>query len=393
MAHEHGGHGHGHRGSRPWRRPMVARDPAETHRVATPLELLFDLCVVVAVAQAAATLHHGIAHGHGWLAIGFLMAFFAIWWAWMSFTWFASAYDTDDVPYRLLVLVQIAGVLTIAAGVPRAAAQDMDVVTIGYAIMRVGLIALWLRAAASDPERRQTASRYAIGIAVSQVAWVSMIWIPDGARSAIFPMAIVVELLVPIWAERPKWTTWHPHHIAERYGLLTLIVLGESVLASTLAIQAAVGAGGLDGGMISIIAGGLVTLFAMWWIYFDEPATLEAASTAATFVWGYGHYAVFAGAAATGAGIAVVVDAETGAAHLARWQVGAAISVPVAVYLVAVWLVLLRPRTAGTARSAAHPLAAALVLAAGLTPAPLPVIAGILVALVALTTAHRHRAG
>ena len=100
---------------------MEGRDPDEPHRAATPLELFFDLCFVVAVAQAAVALHHELADGHlieG--TVAYLMVFFAIWWAWMGFTWFASAYDTDDVLYRLLTFFQIAGVLVIAAGVPRA---------------------------------------------------------------------------------------------------------------------------------------------------------------------------------------------------------------------------------------------------------------------------------
>ena len=80
------------------------------------------------------------------------MVFFAIWWAWMNFTWFASAYDNDDVLYRLGVFVQIAGVLILAAGVPRAfASASFAIVTLGYAVMRVGLVSLWLRAARRRP--------------------------------------------------------------------------------------------------------------------------------------------------------------------------------------------------------------------------------------------------
>ena len=98
---------------------MRRRDPDEQHRASTPLELLFDLTFVVAVAQVAAELAHGIADDHARPSslLSYLMVFFAIWWAWMNFTWFASAYDTDDVPYRLLTLVQMAGVLVFAAGI------------------------------------------------------------------------------------------------------------------------------------------------------------------------------------------------------------------------------------------------------------------------------------
>src|SRR5688572_2216072 len=111
--------------------PMRGRD-AHEDRTATPLELFFDLVIVVAVAIAAAALHHDLAADHigeGILAYG--MTFFAIWWAWMSFSWFATAYDTDDVPYRLAVFVQMAGAVIMAAGIARAFEhQDWAVVTL-----------------------------------------------------------------------------------------------------------------------------------------------------------------------------------------------------------------------------------------------------------------------
>jgi hypothetical protein len=94
------------RPARPWHRVMAPRDPHQAHRASTPLELLFDLSFVVAVSFAAIGLHHGIVEGDAARSVGSsLMAFFAIWWAWMNFTWFASAYDTDDGIYRFTLLV------------------------------------------------------------------------------------------------------------------------------------------------------------------------------------------------------------------------------------------------------------------------------------------------
>src|SRR3954463_2690151 len=145
---------------------MLARATDEDHRVSTPLELLFDLTFVVAVSQAAASLAHGLGEGHtGRALLGYVLVFFAIWWAWMNFTWFASSYDTDDVPYRLLTLLQMGGVLVLAAGVPAALDHgDYLGVTVGYLVMRVGLVVLWLRASREDPDGRRTAHRYAAGI-------------------------------------------------------------------------------------------------------------------------------------------------------------------------------------------------------------------------------------
>jgi low temperature requirement protein LtrA len=318
---------------------MQGRDRDELHRAATPLELLFDLCFVVAVAQAAARLHHGLAVAHtGPALLGYVMVFFAIWWAWMNFTWFASAYDTDDVPYRLLTFLQITGVLVLAAGVPAAFDDhDFTAVTIGYVIMRVALVAQWSRAAWEDPAGRRTDLRYAVGVSVVQVSWLIRLALPDPWGWAGFPLLVGLELAVPIWAEQAGGpTSWHPEHIAERYSLFTLIVLGEVVLAATVAVQAAA-EHGLSGSLLALAAGGLLLVFGMWWIYFKRPAHPGLrASPSAAFVWGYGHYAVFAAVAALGAGLQVVVETTTHEAGLGEAAAAFAVGLPVAVFLVLV---------------------------------------------------------
>src|SRR4051812_16620960 len=116
--------------------PMRGRSATEPHRASSPLELLYDLTFVVGVSSIAAKLVHGIAGGNaGGTIVLYLMVFFAIWWAWINFTWFASAYDTDDALYRVFTLVQMAGVLVIAAGVSDRV--DFRAIVIGYVIMRV----------------------------------------------------------------------------------------------------------------------------------------------------------------------------------------------------------------------------------------------------------------
>ncbi len=96
---------------------MRARDPDEAHRAATPLELLFDLTFVVAVAAVVPELAHAVVDDHPIEGVvGYILVFFGIWWAWMNFTWFASAFDCDDALYRVLTMVQMGGVLVLAAG-------------------------------------------------------------------------------------------------------------------------------------------------------------------------------------------------------------------------------------------------------------------------------------
>jgi len=326
---------------RPWHIRMTGRDPGEPHRVATPLELLFDLCFVVAVAQAAAGLHHELADGliaHG--VITYLAVFFAIWWPWMNFTWFASAYDTDDVQYRLLTFVQIAGVLVVAAGVPAVyESADFTVMVIGYVIMRIALVAQWLRAAREDPVGRPVALRFAIAIALIQIGWVLRLaigWSEVGFLS--FLVLGLLELAVPAWAERSgRETPWHGGHVVERYGLFTIIVLGECVLSATTATQAAFEAGGNIGPLLMVAIGGLLLVFALWWSYFKhEPDVGHHRTLRSMITWGYGHYFVFAAVAALGAGLAVATDTTLDAADLVPAVAAATVAIPVVVFLVAV---------------------------------------------------------
>jgi low temperature requirement protein LtrA len=373
---------------------MLPRDSDEAHRASTPLELLFDLCFVVAVAQVSNEMHHYLAHGDAASVLPtYVAVFFAIWWAWMSFTWFASAYDTDDVAYRIATLVQITGALVLAAGVPRAFEHhDFAIIVAGYTIMRVGLISQWLRAAYGHAEGRSTALRYAVGLASSQALWLGWLFLPAAWQMVVFPALALYDVATPPWAERRRAIGWHPHHIAERYGLFTLIVLGESILAATLAVQSALDEHQAGVGLFAVAGGGLLTVFAMWWLYFAKPAhEFLTASNRASYLWGYGHYFVFASAAGVGAGIAVNVDLVSHHAEGITAAVAAAtITVPVAIFLLVLWLLQVRPHQAGRRQDALYPLTALLVL--GATPiggAGLPVlVTGILLAgMVAVGTA------
>jgi low temperature requirement protein LtrA len=359
---------------------MSPRDPTESHRASTPLELFFDLTFVVAIAQASASLHHGLVDGHASDAlIGFPLVFFGIWWAWMNFSWFASAYDTDDAPYRLAVFVQVVGVLILAAGIPRAFEhRDYGAITGGYVVMRLGMVALWLRAAASDLTGRRTAERYAIGIAAVQVLWVARLGLPDSWLLPSFLALVAAELSVPLWAESAARTAWHPRHIAERYGLFTIIVLGESLVAATMGVQAALDSDSTFGDLAAVMVGGILLVCSMWWLYFDMPAhhVVDRARRAfdehvsGAFAWGYGHYLVFAGAAATGAGLAVAVDQATGHSKLEDWQAGLAISVPVSLYVIAVAVIHFRQKERSHVRNWGVPVIVPLLLVGSFTPEP-----------------------
>ena len=336
----------------PWARPMTPRDPEEVHRVATPLELFFDLVFVVAIASAAAELHHGLSAGHLDAIVGFVLVFFAIWWAWMNYTWFASAYDSDDVVFRLLTFTIMTGSLMLAAGVPDLFDDGQSgVVVAGYAVMRLGMVALWLRAAAAHPEGRRTALVYAVGITAVQLLWIARLLLHgNGLLLATFLLLVLAELSVPVLAERVGAPTpFHPHHVAERYGLFTIIVLGEVILASVQAIQGAIaapdaggtaghaapapGGGGPSPQLWLLIVGGLLLVFSLWWLYFKrDHADLIGQGRRITWAFGYAHVAVFASVAAVGAGLASAVDVVEGEAVATPRAAALALAIPISLY-------------------------------------------------------------
>jgi len=304
---------------------------------------------VVAFGAAGNEAAHFVAEGHWRTAlIGFGFAMFAVIWAWIQNTWFASAYDTDDWIYRLLTLVQMIGVLVLALGLPpmfesinHGVEVDNGVMVLGYVIMRVGLIALWLRAARQDSPRRASALTYATTLFVAQLGWIALLLAKTsiGVMFSIAGVLILIELAGPVFAERRYGgTPWHPHHVAERYGLLTIITLGEVILGTVAALDAVVRAEGWTTETALVGLAGVGLTFGMWWMYFVIPyGDLLHRFRERSFGWGYGHLPLFASLAATGAGLHVAALAIEHEAHISVVAVVASTAVPLAVYVLSLY--------------------------------------------------------
>jgi low temperature requirement protein LtrA len=330
-------------------RRMTGRDPHEGHRVATPLELLFDLTFVTAFSFASSQLAHALAEGHYTSALlGFAFASFAICWAWINFSWFSSAYDTDDWVFRLVTMVQMIGVLVLAVGLPRMFASiehgehlDNSVMVLGYVIMRVAMIFQWLRAARQDPARRRACLTYAKAIAVAQIGWVVQIVVdfPVGTSIILAIILGLIELAGPVVAERRDGgTPWHAHHMAERYSLFAIIALGEGVVGTLASLSAVVEEQGwsLDAALVCIAGTGLT--FGMWWVYYMLPsAPILHAHRNRAFVWGYGQMLIVTAIVATGAGLHVAAYFIEHKAHVGPLATLLATAIPVSVFLAAIY--------------------------------------------------------
>ena len=326
-------------------RPLLARDRDEENRTSTQLELFFDLVVVIAIAAAASGLSHEISAGHTAIAIvQFLMAFFAVWWPWNLFTWFASSFDNDDAAYRINVMFMMFGTILVAANVPAFFDEKALVCGfIGYVILRMAFAVLWTRAGIANPQLRATATRYAFGQIILQVGWAIVIFaFQPGSLLFLmfFALACGGELFVPWYAEKAANTHWHQHHIIERFGLLNIIVLGEVLLGSTMALETALDEG-FDIALGILALCGAIVAFSMWWLYFCEEDHLEDPDFKRVFIWSYGHFLVFASGSSVGAGLEVAIAsiAREHGTHSRPEVAALAISIPIALYLVGLWLV------------------------------------------------------
>jgi low temperature requirement protein LtrA len=331
-------------------RKMSGRDPDEMHRVATPLELLFDLTFVIGFGLAASEFAHQLAEAHiGAGLAAFVFATFSICWAWINFSWFASAYDTDDWVYRLLTMLQMVGVIILALGLPALYSSMAEgghvenrVLVAGYVVMRIALVAQWLRAAKQDPQRRSACLTYATVVTVAQIGWIAMIPVSTSIVTtfAWAGLLVVVEMLGPLLAERRMGgTPWHAHHIAERYSLLTIIALGEGVVGTVASLSAVVSSQGWSVAAVLVTVAGTGLTFGMWWVYFIVPQSrLLHVRRELSFRFGYLHVIVFGAIVATGAGLHAAAYYVEHHSELGAVSTVAAVAIPVGIYIAVVYV-------------------------------------------------------
>jgi low temperature requirement protein LtrA len=245
-------------------------------------------------------------------------------------------------------MVQMIGVIILALGLPQVF-RSLDegdhiyngVSVAGYVVMRVAMLFLWLRAARQDPPRRHACQTYAVTIGVAQVGWVLLVL--AHTTVAVFFMwaavGILIEMVGPVVAERDKGgTPWHAHHIAERYGLLTIITLGEGVIGTVASLGAVVESQGWSRDAVLVAIAGTGLTFGMWWMYFMVPsAEVLHVHRERAFPWGYGHILIFGSIAATGAGLHVAADYIGHEAHIGATATVLTVAVPVAVFVLALF--------------------------------------------------------
>jgi low temperature requirement protein LtrA len=238
--------------------PETAAD--QEHQV-TPLELFFDLVFVFAITQVTKLLSHDPTW-HGVLRGMLVLA--ALWAAWNGYAWLTSALDVDEGGVRLAILAAMVPMLITALAVPGAFGRDAVLFGVAYALVRFFHLGLSAVVGRDDPDRRGALFRFAPTAIAGALLLVLAGFLHGDARIAMWAAALAIDYLGP--AVVGMGGGWHvaPAHFAERFGLIVLIALGESIVAI------GVGAGfELTGGVVVAAVLGLGVVSALWWLYFD----------------------------------------------------------------------------------------------------------------------------
>lgn len=288
--------------------PQLRTKDAEGHRAATWLELFYDLAFVVAVAVLAARLLSDVSFG----GLASYFGYFALlWWLWASHTYYADRYDTDDLVYRLLAAGQMVAVVVIAASLSPDEAASTRAFAFGYATSRILLVAMYWRAYRHVAETRALVRGYLIGFGLAALVWTASAFVPDDSRVVLWSIAFAIDLATP-WVMRKEQARvpLDVSHLPERFGLFTILVLGESIAAVVMGLGHSHWA--LTPTITAALGVGVAT--ALWWLYFDNARGAVVRRDASVrrawrpTVWIYTHMPLAAALAASGVAVEVAVS-------------------------------------------------------------------------------------
>jgi low temperature requirement protein LtrA len=363
--------------------------PAESYEQrVTPLELFFDLVFVFAITRVTGLMAHELS----WTSIGQgLLVLAALWWGWAAYAWLTNHVAGDDGRARLVVFLAMGSMVLVALAVPEAFDAHALLFALAYLVMRMAHLGLYWVASSEDPDVHVAVGKLLPTATTGPLLLVVAAFTDGGVQAALWIAALVLDYGGPLVRGVAGYRV-HPAHFAERFSLIVIIALGESIVA----IGVGAGIEPLDAaiGLAAVLS--LVSSAALWWAYFDVVAPVAqrrlaelrgvARNTLARDSFAYLHLPMIAGIELFALGVEQVVGH---ADEPLKVQAAAALFGGVALYLLA--HVAFRLRNAGTVNR--QRLAAAIVCAACVplgaeldALAGLAVVTAITVALIAYET-------
>ena len=239
-------------------------------------------------------------------------------WSWMCFTYFGNRFDTDDVPQRVLMSLAMLAVAGLGVAVGDASDSWSERFAVAQVAVHVVLLALYARARLHVPAARGSIDRYLVGFGLGAVVWLASAMVDTPLRYVLWGAALAIEVATPLlsWGVLARLPV-DREHLRERFGLFTIIVLGEAVLAVVIGTQDARWAAPA----ISTTVAGFLGVLALWWVYFDEQSAASLRGGRWAFVVAYGHLPLWLGATAYGIGVKLAIEHAEGVAEVPgiRW--------------------------------------------------------------------------
>jgi low temperature requirement protein LtrA len=236
----------------------------EEERV-TALELFFDLVFVLALTQCTALM----AATPTWEGlVQALLVLAMLWWSWGGYAWLTSVVDPEEGAVRIAIFAAMAAFLVAALAVPDAFGDDALVFACAYGLVRVAHIWLFTIASREDPGLRQSVTMLGGSTAISVALLVAASFTDGLAQGALWALALLLDVGIPLLFRSGGWRLM-PAHFAERYGLIVIIALGESIVAIGVGANTVI-----DTGVIVAAVLGMAVAAALWWLYFDVIALL-----------------------------------------------------------------------------------------------------------------------
>ena len=309
-------------------------DPIEGERHASWLELFFDLVYVLAVSQVAHVLSDHSDIG-GFLK--YVALFVPVWWSWVGFTFYADRFESEETAYRVLTFAGMFAVtgLSLTLGNSFSAQGDAAFI-VCYVLVRLVIITLYARSAYYIPLARVFSMQFIVGLGAASVLLLISLAFAPPFRYAIWGAALLLELATPFLSLRvARLFPIDRSHIPERFGLFTIIVLGEAVVST------ANGASRVAWNFSTIAAAALGFAMAacIWWINFDfvEDSAIKSRSLGMRFIYLYGHFFIVAAIVAMGIGVEHAIK-ESSEAHM-HFPTLALLTIGVAVYFAVITII------------------------------------------------------
>jgi len=241
--------------------------PAEMYEQrVTPLELFFDLVFVFAITRVTGLMAHDLS----WASIGQgLLVLAALWWGWAAYAWLTNHVSGEDDSARLVVVVAMGAMVMVALAVPEAFDAHALLFALGYLVMRMAHLGLWYVASREEPDVHVAVAKLFPTAVTGPLLLVAASFADGTVQAALWIVALALDYGGPLVRGVAGYRV-HPTHFTERFSLIVIIALGESIVAI------GVGAGDepLDVaiGLAAVLS--LITSAALWWAYFDVVAAL-----------------------------------------------------------------------------------------------------------------------